>query len=70
MLEPNQARLYAQMSMGEYLKRNGYSRAFLDNYVLPMCAAVWSVPNSQVVLQVPVVIMTAALCQYFGSTSK
>lgn len=57
VLEPDQARLYAQMSMGEYLKRNGYSRAFQDNYVLPMCAAVWSVPNSQVGLPTSQIIL-------------
>ncbi|KAK9864126.1 hypothetical protein WJX84_007458 [Apatococcus fuscideae] len=56
VLEPALAERYACMSMGEYLQRNGYSRAFQDNYVLPMCAAVWSVPNSQV-LAFPVVML-------------
>ncbi len=48
VLEPGQAHRYARMPLGEYLKMNGYSQAFQDNYVLPMCAAVWSVPNAQV----------------------
>jgi predicted NAD/FAD-binding protein len=40
------------MTMGEYLKYRGYSNTFLRNYVLPMCAAVWSVPEAQVAIGV------------------
>jgi len=32
----------AAMSLGEYLRRFGYSRAFRDLYLLPMGAAIWS----------------------------
>ena len=38
----------ANMCMGEYLRKNKYSNAFIQNYLLPMCAAVWSVPNEKV----------------------
>ncbi|MCS6971987.1 MAG: FAD-dependent oxidoreductase [Leptospiraceae bacterium] len=31
-------------SFGEYLKRNGYSDFFAQNYIIPMTAAVWSTP--------------------------
>ena len=47
-LRPEQASEYADMCMGEYLRKNRYSSAFIQNYLLPMCAAVWSVPNEKV----------------------
>jgi predicted NAD/FAD-binding protein len=31
-------------SFGDYLKRNGFSDFFAENYILPMTAAVWSTP--------------------------
>lgn len=36
------------MTLGQYLTLRNYSAGFRDHYVAPMCAAVWSVPNSQV----------------------
>ncbi len=30
------------LTLGEYLDRNGYSRQFVDAYVLPMGSAIWS----------------------------
>lgn len=48
VLRPEAAPTYASMTLGEYLQKQGYSRGFTDNYLLPMCACVWSVPNSQV----------------------
>jgi hypothetical protein len=36
------------MTLGQYLDKHGYSQGFRSNYVLPMCAAIWSVPNMQV----------------------
>ena len=48
VLECAYAHIYKSMTMGEYLKRHGYSLSFQHNYLLPMCAAVWSVPNRQV----------------------
>ncbi len=29
-------------TLGEYLKGEGYSETFCDNYLLPLCAAIWS----------------------------
>ncbi len=48
VLKPGSAAEFGSMSTGEYLKRGRYSRAFVRLYFLPMCAAVWSVPESQV----------------------
>ena len=48
VLKPEHAKEYNNMSLGEYVKQQGYSQAFICNYLLPMCAAVWSVPNTQV----------------------
>jgi predicted NAD/FAD-binding protein len=35
------------LSLGEFLDRHGYSRAFADWYLLPMAAAIWSCPAQQ-----------------------
>lgn len=48
VLEPANAHIYRDMTLAEYLKANRYSAAFTNAYVVPMCAAVWSVPNAQV----------------------
>jgi predicted NAD/FAD-binding protein len=32
----------ATLSLGEYLERDGYSRYFIDHYIIPMGAAIWS----------------------------
>ncbi|KAG8752513.1 hypothetical protein FRC14_006981 [Serendipita sp. 396] len=34
------------MPIGEYLKKHGYSDSFRDDYLIPMCAAIWSTPPS------------------------
>jgi uncharacterized protein len=34
----------AELTLGEYVDRHGYSRAFIDDHLLPMAAAVWSAP--------------------------
>ena len=39
---------FESMTLAEYLRLRRYSLSFQQNYVLPMCAAVWSVPNAQV----------------------
>ncbi|KAG1678525.1 hypothetical protein FOA52_014559 [Chlamydomonas sp. UWO 241] len=56
VLEPANAHVYRDMSLGEYLKSKKYSRCFTYNYVVPMCAAVWSVPNANV-LTFPVTML-------------
>ena len=38
---------YRNMSLGNYLDKHKYSRSFTYNYVLPMCAAIWSVSNKR-----------------------
>lgn len=48
VLDPEQVHVYRDMTLGTYLDSKGYSEAFKYNYVLPMCAAVWSVPNATV----------------------
>ena len=32
----------AGMTLGDYLRRQGYSRYFVDHYIIPMGAAIWS----------------------------
>ncbi|GFH08373.1 amino_oxidase domain-containing protein, partial [Haematococcus lacustris] len=39
---------YRDMTLGSFLHQERYSKGFIENYVLPMSAAVWSVPNAQV----------------------
>lgn len=48
VLEPPAAAAHRDVTLAQYLERNGYSAAFRRHYLLPMCAAVWSVPNEQV----------------------
>ncbi|KAK4046043.1 hypothetical protein OIV83_006414 [Microbotryomycetes sp. JL201] len=40
-------------SIGEYVARHGYSAAFVDNYLLPMTAAIWSTPPDKAALDFP-----------------
>ncbi len=35
------------MTVGEFLSRHGYSRAFAEQYLLPMGAAIWSCPTGK-----------------------
>jgi predicted NAD/FAD-binding protein len=34
--------LYEEISLGDFLQRHRYSRPFIDNYLIPMGAAIWS----------------------------
>lgn len=34
------------LSLGEFLRRDGYGQAFIDDHLLPMAAAIWSAPSS------------------------
>lgn len=38
----------ADMTLGAFLQRNGYSDWFRDRHILPMAAAIWSTPTAQV----------------------
>lgn len=48
VLRPENTAKFESMSLGDYLHGNGYSDAFIQQYILPMCAAVWSMPSSKV----------------------
>ncbi|GIL82213.1 hypothetical protein Vretimale_7189 [Volvox reticuliferus] len=50
VLESSAAHIYSEMTLGQYLEKHNYSTSFRNNYVVPMCAAVWSVPNAQVLV--------------------
>ncbi|MFI8384198.1 NAD(P)/FAD-dependent oxidoreductase [Pseudomonas sp. NPDC079086] len=38
----NQQRIPSNMTLGDYLKANGYSERFIQHYIVPMGAAIWS----------------------------
>ena len=42
-----------QISIGEYLDREGYSEAFRNDYLIPMTAAVWSTAPDKASLEFP-----------------
>ena len=44
---------YHQISIGEYLDREGYSQTFKDDYLIPMTAMVWSTTPDKCSLQFP-----------------
>lgn len=37
----------AELSLGDYLDKHGYSACFRNDYLLPMAAAIWSCPTEQ-----------------------
>jgi predicted NAD/FAD-binding protein len=45
-------RLGSQATLGDYLKVGGYGKAFRDDHLLPMAAAIWSAP-AQAMLDYP-----------------
>ncbi|MFE1441941.1 NAD(P)/FAD-dependent oxidoreductase [Streptomyces sp. NPDC058739] len=42
----------ADIPLGEYLDKNGYSQAFRTSYVILLCSAVWSIP-AELIWQMP-----------------
>ncbi|MEU1404458.1 FAD-dependent oxidoreductase [Streptomyces sp. NPDC005728] len=48
----------ADMSMGEYLDRGGYSQEFRHSYLILLCSAVWSVP-AELVWEMPAATVIA-----------
>ncbi|MEU1039820.1 NAD(P)/FAD-dependent oxidoreductase [Streptomyces sp. NPDC005551] len=48
----------ADMSLGEYLDRNGYSTEFRHSYLIMLCSAVWSVP-AELVWEMPAATVIA-----------
>jgi predicted NAD/FAD-binding protein len=51
-------------SLGDYLKAHGYGRPFIEWYLLPMAAAIWSCPASQM-LEFPLASFVA-FCRNHG----
>ncbi|TPX15219.1 uncharacterized protein E0L32_004777 [Thyridium curvatum] len=47
----------SDMTIGEYLERQGYSDAFRDDYLIPMTAAVWSTSPDKCSLEFPAVTL-------------
>lgn len=51
---PAKQRKYdADLNIGEYLEREGYSQSFCDDYLIPMTAAVWSTSPDKASLDFP-----------------
>jgi predicted NAD/FAD-binding protein len=48
-------------TVGEYLEREGYSKAFRDDYLLPMAASIWTMSPDKCALDFPVVSMVRFL---------
>lgn len=49
-----QGRKYSRdLTIGEYLEKEGYSQAFRDDYLIPMTAAVWSTSPDKTSLEFP-----------------
>lgn len=46
-------KLATNMTIGEYLDREGYSQGFRDDYLIPMTAAVWSTSPDKASLEFP-----------------
>ena len=46
-----------QESIGDYLKREGYSEAFKDDYLIPMTASVWSTHPDKASLDFPAITL-------------
>ena len=42
VLEAKNAERFEGVTLGEYLSKNRYTSFFRENYVVPMCAAIWS----------------------------
>ncbi|KDN40578.1 hypothetical protein RSAG8_08050, partial [Rhizoctonia solani AG-8 WAC10335] len=43
----------SELSIGDYLKQEGYSNEFIDDYLIPMTAAIWSTPPDTCALDFP-----------------
>lgn len=46
-----------ELSIGEYLDREGYSEAFRDDYLIPMTASVWSTAPDKASLDFPAITL-------------
>ncbi|KAJ3273881.1 hypothetical protein HDV01_003859 [Terramyces sp. JEL0728] len=55
-LPPN-SHEFAKMSLGDFFKKFNYSKFFYENYLLPMTAAIWSMPADKAFDEFPVVTL-------------
>ena len=53
----SRAEIKMQESIGDYLKREGYSEGFINDYLIPMTACVWSTSPDKCALQFPAVTL-------------
>lgn len=60
LLEPS-AKVPLDLTIGEYLSRNGYSASFRDDYLIPMTACVWSTGPDKCALEFPAVTLVRFL---------
>ncbi|KAJ9101757.1 hypothetical protein QFC21_003096 [Naganishia friedmannii] len=44
---------HSEISIGEYLEKEGYGEGFKEDYLLPMTAAIWSTPADKCALDFP-----------------
>ena len=61
MSNGNFTKTYQNLTIGEYLDREGYSTAFADDYLIPMTAAVWSTGPHKTALEFPAVTLVRFL---------
>ncbi|KAM0555999.1 hypothetical protein ACHAPJ_005980 [Fusarium lateritium] len=50
-----------EVTIGEYLDREGYSQAFRDDYLIPLTASIWSTSPDKCSLEFPVVTLVRFL---------
>ncbi|KAF2741033.1 FAD/NAD(P)-binding domain-containing protein [Polyplosphaeria fusca] len=55
------SRVHEELSIGDYLEREGYSDAFRDDYLLPMTACVWSTGPDKCALEFPAMTLVRFL---------
>lgn len=48
-------------TIGHYLKRQGYSDTFRDNYLIPITASMWTASSNKSALDFPVVTLVRAM---------
>ncbi|KAJ3257609.1 hypothetical protein HK103_004381 [Boothiomyces macroporosus] len=54
---PPNSHPFAKMSLGEFFKKFNYSKFFYENYLLPMTAAIWSMPADKTFDEFPLVTL-------------
>ena len=62
-------RAQRQLSMGDYLQREGYSEAFINDYLVPMTAAVWSTRPDKCTLDFPAITLVRFMWNHYLLTT-